>query len=208
MPDAGFKEMVAEVEDWYDPSPEFVETLSYELHAALEGSVLTPPSGRRKGSWLTAAVAMVAVVSLVGASVINSGTGAKVAGEAVVTAPIQVSVPRTVSPVCDRLVMSGAATGAGIQTQAASMSVVPGLPQVSIADMRQALLDVAAAYEANPEANRVMAAGLQSAISDFGLASLYMRLGEFAEAQLHLDTGRETLGALHSDPFFAACFGL
>ena len=73
--------------------------------------------------------------------------------------------------------------------------------------MREALGEIAESYGRTSTPNPVMEAGLSTAIREFGLATLYVQMGEFGEAERHMETARTTLAGLTADPFFAACFG-
>ena len=214
MRDDSMSTSLQRVEEWYEPDPQFVEVLADELRVAIERSAAASsgarPTRRSRSPWLWSGV-VAGLAALIGFGL----WGGEAAPE--IDPPIQAeasqpiaAVPRAISPVCERLVFAGAAQvgAASGQTQPVSYRVSSPISEALILDMRESLGMIAESYAGNPDANPVMAAGLSASIREFGLAALYLEMGEVSESQRHLDRGRETLAALQADPFFASCFGL
>lgn len=212
MPETGFGTVLADVERWYEPAPDFVEKLSMELDVALPLTAhgeSVPVRRRSRVGWLGGLVAA-GLAALLGVSALiqpdpPGPETSPVAAEPVVAAPAA-AVPVSINGACGRLAISSVTVQSG--TRVVSYALERGVSVALLFDLREALGEIADAYGRSQAPNPVMQSGISTAIGELGLATLYLQMGETGEAERHLETARATLKGLTSDPFFATCFGV
>ena len=220
MPEPTLAAVLCDAEDWFEPDAAFVERLSNELEVAaskpeLAGAPLHNKPRRRS---LVAGAVAAGLALVVGIPVVlqpDTPAPAEAATasveEAVASVPVHV-LPVGLGRACDRVMFNGALSlGARVESTQRTVSshhLQTAISTALLFDVREALGEIAASYSRSPDPNPVMEAGLATAIREFGLATLYVQMGEFAEAERNMETARTTLAGLTADPFFAACFGL